>query len=278
MKIIPLLENKKENNSLICKHGLSLYIETEDIHILIDVGPDESFIKNAKTLGVDISSIDYLIISHGHADHGGGLQAFLSCNTRAKIIMSSYAFDQHYVSVLGPLKLNVGLDSALCNNSRIQFITGDQEVCEGVSVFDSVLGEHLLPRGNKKLLVKDHGTYQQDTFNHEIYIRIVDANNTYLFSSCSHRGILNILQQYQALYREVPSYVFAGLHLYNPISKKGESSDFIENLAKRLVQTEVKTYYTFHCTGKKAYVQMKPLLKDRIEELKTGTVLHLPCK
>ncbi len=276
MKVIPLLENRKEQSNLMCKHGLSLYIETANARMLLDTGPDGSFIKNAKTLGVDIASVDYLIISHGHSDHGGGLKAFLACNTRAEIIMSQYAFERHYVNVLGLIKVSVGLDPRLSHNPRIRFIHGVQDITGELSVFDSVQGETLLPKGNNQLIVKNHHGYQPDTFKHEIYLRIVDANTTYLFSSCSHRGILNILQRYRGLYKEDPNYVFAGLHLYDPIRRKGEASEFIETLAKKLAQNQVETYYTFHCTGEKAYVQMKTLLADRVKELKTGTIVDLP--
>ena len=84
MKIISLLENTS-NTNLKPKHGLCLYIETLKHKILFDLGPDETYIKNAKLKKIDLEEIDIVIISHGHIDHGGGLKSFLKINSKAKI-------------------------------------------------------------------------------------------------------------------------------------------------------------------------------------------------
>jgi 7,8-dihydropterin-6-yl-methyl-4-(beta-D-ribofuranosyl)aminobenzene 5'-phosphate synthase len=75
MKFTTPLENTKEENAtLINKHGLSLYIETEGLKILFDIGPDDSFLHNVGELGIDLAGVDILVISHAHYDHGGGLE------------------------------------------------------------------------------------------------------------------------------------------------------------------------------------------------------------
>ncbi len=278
MKIVPLLENKRISKSLVCKHGLSLYIEANNHKILVDVGPDDSFIKNAKTLGINLAEVDYLIISHGHSDHGGGLRAFLAINHTAKVVMSRYAFGSYYAKVLGPLKISVGLDQSLQNHPQIECIEGTVQLADTLLVFDSVSGDELVSTSNNKLLVKgaDKGVaYSQDTFRHEIYLSVTCGDQKFLFSSCSHRGMVNILQRYQEIEGRDPDYVYAGLHLYNPISRKGESSDFINSLGKVLERTEVKTFYTFHCTGDKAYKQLQGVLSHRVQSLSTGSVVDL---
>lgn len=80
IKIIVLLENTTKSANLKCKHGLSLYIETESHKILFDFGPNDLFLKNAEVLGVDIAAVDMAVISHGHVDHCGGLKYFLEKN------------------------------------------------------------------------------------------------------------------------------------------------------------------------------------------------------
>ena len=66
MKIIILVEDLKAGGRLKNEHGLSLYIEKDDKKYLLDVGKSDVFIKNAKKLGVDISDIDAVFISHNH--------------------------------------------------------------------------------------------------------------------------------------------------------------------------------------------------------------------
>ena len=66
------------------EHGLSILLQTERHKILLDTGASDVFIRNAELLGVDLSNVDYVLISHGHSDHAGGLRYFLEQNQRAK--------------------------------------------------------------------------------------------------------------------------------------------------------------------------------------------------
>ena len=85
MKIVTLIENLADSPGLVAEHGLSLYIDTGDKKILFDTGQSGLFIQNAQKLGVDVSEIDALVISHGHYDHTGGLRPFLEVNKKAKV-------------------------------------------------------------------------------------------------------------------------------------------------------------------------------------------------
>ena len=52
---------------------------------LFDVGASELFLQNAKKFDVSIADVDFLVISHGHYDHGGGLKTFFKENTKAEV-------------------------------------------------------------------------------------------------------------------------------------------------------------------------------------------------
>lgn len=112
IKVVVLVENTTESSKLKCKHGFSLYAETENHKILFDMGPDDLFLKNAEALGVDIAAIDTAVISHGHVDHCGGLKSFLKQNEQAKIYLRPQAMEGHYVKVFG-FPFYVGMDRTL---------------------------------------------------------------------------------------------------------------------------------------------------------------------
>ena len=84
MKIVMLMENTVCARSFACEHGLSMYIETGSRKILFDMGASDQFAANAQKAGVDLTQVDTAILSHGHNDHGGGLQTFLALNKKAK--------------------------------------------------------------------------------------------------------------------------------------------------------------------------------------------------
>ena len=74
MKLTVLSDNRSSDNRLSTEHGLSILLETEQHKILLDTGASDVFIRNAEQLGIDISDVDYVFISHGHSDHAGGLR------------------------------------------------------------------------------------------------------------------------------------------------------------------------------------------------------------
>lgn len=88
MIVTTLVENSSLSKEYKKKHGLCLNIKTKNHNILFDLGPDDTFIENAKKLNIEIKDIDIVIISHGHKDHGGGLETFLKYNSKAKIYIN----------------------------------------------------------------------------------------------------------------------------------------------------------------------------------------------
>lgn len=70
MRITVLSENTSVSPDIKSEHGLSLYIKRKKGDLLFDTGASSIFLENAGKLGIDISSADKAIISHGHYDHG----------------------------------------------------------------------------------------------------------------------------------------------------------------------------------------------------------------
>ena len=87
-RIIVLSDNRSNDCRLQTEHGLSVYMESTSGKFLLDTGASDLFVRNAEKLGIDLSDVDYCLISHGHNDHIGGLMAFLEINKKAKIILS----------------------------------------------------------------------------------------------------------------------------------------------------------------------------------------------
>ena len=123
MKLITLVENTACCESLASVHGLSQYVETPNHKLLVDAGPNRAFLENAEKLGVDLTAVDAVIISHGHYDHTGGLAAFFEVNKTAKVYLRKAAFDK-YFSCVGDMAKYIGMDQALLTH-RDRFIFTD---------------------------------------------------------------------------------------------------------------------------------------------------------
>lgn len=274
MKIITLVENRSEDNKLKAKHGISLYIETNGKKILFDTGPKDYFIRNAKRLNIDLSDVDYLFISHGHIDHGGGINQFLRINSKAVVYASSNVFHRYYTKVFGNFYFKIGLEEELRNHPRIHLIDNDIEISNNMRIFTDVDKKGFFPSNNSKLYKKRDGKYINDDFKHEIYLLIKENDNLVLFTGCSHAGITNIVEDITDRLNNNISHVIGGFHLYDPISKKYESDKAINLVARSLFNHKIQEYYTCHCTGEEGYKKLKEVLGGRIRELKTGSKIE----
>ena len=71
-----------DNNTLIDRYflaepGLSFHIEADGQNLLFDVGYSDIFLRNAIKMGIDLSCVDTLVLSHSHLDHTWGLEPFI---------------------------------------------------------------------------------------------------------------------------------------------------------------------------------------------------------
>ncbi|TCK92687.1 7,8-dihydropterin-6-yl-methyl-4-(beta-D-ribofuranosyl)aminobenzene 5'-phosphate synthase [Natranaerovirga hydrolytica] len=275
MKVITLLENRTISKEYKCKHGLSLYIETSNHKILFDTGTDDSFVQNACKLGVNLEDIDIAVISHGHYDHGGGLEAFLKCNSKAKIYIQKSAFDKHLIKLFKVVKYNIGLNKKLIDNNRFEFVDNMIKIDNELVLLGNVQGDKLIPKGNDKLLKENRqGLVVQDDFEHEISLLINDQGKYSLFCGCAHKGIVNIIERTKDIIDNELNTVIGGFHLMGMNIKKSESKKFLDDLSSMLIINNIDKYYTCHCTGEQAYSYLSQKMKN-LDELKTGKVIEI---
>lgn len=274
MLIKSLSDNIAYNDKFLNEHGLSIYIEVNDKKILFDTGASDVFIKNAQKLKIDLETIDYLIISHGHYDHGGGLEEFLDINSKAKIYLQKNAFNDFYSMQENNTTKYIGLDKSFIKNERFIFIDNEFEINDFLTIFSKVTEKVLFPSGNKNLLVFKDGKLIEDDFSHEQYLIVKGTNKTALFTGCSHKGIINIINECKKTYNEDINYVIGGFHLFSHSKDIVEDVSNIEEYASKLLENDI-LYYTCHCTGEEAYKTLKKKMGRKISYLYSGMQIKL---
>lgn len=277
MNITVLLENSTPSSRLVAKHGLSLFIEAAGSRILFDMGPDASFIDNARALGIDVASADLAIVSHGHADHGGGLRAYLDATRgirdEAPVYVRARAFDRH-LSGTREAHHDISLDGLLAADERVVTVDADWSPGPGLRLFATDRRPHALPAGNAHLMTMRDEAVVPDAFEHEQSLLVTEGDRHILISGCSHAGILNIMDAAERIVGAPLNVVVAGFHLTSPSAGDTEAAEAVRELASQLAAYDAR-YYTFHCTGIEAYSVLRDALGDRINYLHTGSVAVL---
>jgi len=91
MKITIVYDNEVKKVGLRAGWGFSAFIESREVPpLLFDTGADSpTLLHNMKELNIDPTSIETIVISHGHGDHTGGLSEILKINGRAQLFLPS---------------------------------------------------------------------------------------------------------------------------------------------------------------------------------------------
>lgn len=265
MKITMLVDNVSQQG-LKAKHGLSLYIEVNNHKALFDLGPDDTFIKNAKLKNIDLRKVDIVVISHGHIDHGGGLKHFLKLNNRAKIYIQKDGFAKHY-SKLGFLKIPIGLNKEFAVHNQVVVIEGNHKITDNLEVFTVKTAKYKNSPANKVLYQGDN----IDSFTHEQHLVVSDNEVVALFAGCSHSGVENIIETAKC-YK--PNVFIGGFHLIDPFTKRLVSNQYIDNIGSAIGNADDITFYTCHCTSMKGYLSLANKLEN-IKYLRAGDQIQL---
>lgn len=264
MKLCVLVDNNPgQRNYLVAEHGFALWLDIDGKQWLVDTGTSDAFALNAARLGIDIADVDYLILSHGHRDHCGGLDTFLSLNDKAKIYISAKIGSNRYYSTRRGVKRDISLNHSLIANNAHRFIKvcDDIEISDSVKIISSFANNHPMPLANNTLLVND----ALDNFNHEIALAITTSKGVVVISPCSHNGVINTIESCSHL-GEVSHYI-GGTHLVDDF----ESTNELTELATKIAQHYPKlTLLSGHCTGECAKKTFQTVLSDKFIAFYTG--------
>lgn len=258
MKLTVLCENTTKQKNMIAEHGLSLFLETQRHKVLFDMGQTDAFARNAEQLGIDLSCVDIAVLSHGHYDHGGGIEYFLMCNSSAQIYVSPLAFGSHF-NLIGNY---IGLDSKWKESSRLSFSRDDLILDEELSIHSCNGHICRFPTSDQGMKIRENGRFFPDSFLHEQYLLIAQSNQKILISGCSHKGVLNIIEWFQ------PNVFIGGFHFSKWNLQTGDRAA-LEEVAQRLLRFPTQ-YYTCHCTGTEQYDFMKRIMGDRLQYISAG--------
>ncbi len=277
MRITVISENTAWGR-LIAEHGFCVLIEPEDSEpVLFDTGQGMALQYNAPLLGVDLSRINKVAISHGHYDHTGGLgylisiprrqtlEIYLHPNALGEKLARSRAMEYRYIGMTDhPGLLRFGRAFLMMNVEPVEIskgisLTGEiPRRCE----FEPTSKEFFELRVPDLTMSEDHLMDDQSL--------IIDLGSEFaLISGCAHAGIINTLEHAVELTGKDPSIVIGGTHLM------GASQERISKTVKRFREMGVRKVVLGHCTGWKAMRAFEDEYGENFISLHVGLRLDL---
>jgi len=265
-------------------HGLALAITAyrgeERRTLLFDAGPEgQTFLRNCGVLGVDLGAVDAVVLSHGHWDHAGGLVAAVQAiaRIRAPETVPCYVHPGMFaqrgmarpagtVVPLGPVP---AIDELAGAGAEVVSTREPQWLADGMFY---VSGE--IPRTTAyeqglpgQLRRADDGSWEPDPLlMDERFVSVhVRGKGQFVFSACSHAGIVNVLRHAKSTFPSVPLYgAMGGLHL------SGTNERIIPETVSDLRQFGLRLLAAGHCTGWRAMSALAQAFGDELAPSAVG--------
>jgi 7,8-dihydropterin-6-yl-methyl-4-(beta-D-ribofuranosyl)aminobenzene 5'-phosphate synthase len=253
--------------------GFSAFIEYGGQRILFDTGNNaEIFAHNVQAKGIDLTDLDFVVVSHRHGDHTSGLNHLMTVNPEVPIYVPKENFgvfgaalpgtfykrdeslppEMRYFDGHPPETLRFG---SAWPDGNFTWVTETTEVAPGF---------HLI-------LLK--GPWGVDLDVMEISLAIDTPDGIVLIVGCSHPTLETIVEAARAVIDKPVHLVFGGTHLLPATPEE------ISRIASALRDDfQVEWIAPVHCTGEPAFAILRESFGDRYLYAGLGTTLELGPK
>lgn len=253
-RITTLIENRPgAHRSLAVEHGISMLIEHDGRVVLFDTGQSGRFVGNAELLGLDLRSVDTVVLSHGHYDHTNGVPRFVEAvGTDFELLVHRHFFDPKF-STDGHSRTYIGpsWNRHWCTDRGLRVRELGQaveELAPGLFVISDFESRHRRETRNPRFVVQrsPDGLPEVDDFRDEVSLVLETESGLVVLVGCSHPGIMNMLDTVRERFEQPIYAVLGGTHL---VEAQGERLD---EAVSYLTDGSITKLGLSHCTGEKA--------------------------
>lgn len=248
-----------DNNTLIDSYYLgepavSYWLELEGNTYLFDTGYSDIFIKNAEKMGLDLSSLQAVILSHGHDDHTRGLEHIISyyANKKKKLPRLIAHPDVFLPKWEGDLDIGCPIPASLIEQEfslqlrkeplwltkKLVFLGEIERINDYES--QTAIGE-----------IKTGGKWEPDYVKDDSALVYCGAKGLVIITGCSHSGICNIISYAKKVCQDnrIQS-VIGGFHLLHTEESQMEKTKVY------FQQIKAESVYAAHCTDLAAKIEL----------------------
>lgn len=262
-----------DNNTFIDQYyfgepAVSYYIETEGKKILLDTGYSEILMRNAELMGIDLSQVTHIALSHSHNDHTRGLM-FL----QEKFDLSQVELIAHPGCFL-PKYFDGGYIGAPYSEAEIAKIA-KYVPCTGVrKITDRLIFLGEIPRTNDFENQFPIGEYEKDGARYEDFnmddtaLVYKSDDGIFVITGCSHSGICNIVEYAKKVCGDERVIgVLGGFHLF-------EDDEQLKKTIAYLESCKIEKLYPCHCVSLLARARMM----EKLPVVETGVGMQVEIR
>ena len=205
--------------------ALSLYLECGNKRILFDTGYSDALLANAGKMGIDLLNLDYIVLSHGHIDHTGGLTCLLRMFLEAAIeerahripmvIAHPHCFYPRPVPRLADIgspvdEVRLSRQCPVTTSRSPVWLTRDLVF---LGEIERTIDDTMPDRHKKRTIITPDGV-QADRLLDDTALAYRSRGGLVIITGCSHAGISNTIEYAKKVCgEERVRDVIGGLHL-----------------------------------------------------------------
>jgi 7,8-dihydropterin-6-yl-methyl-4-(beta-D-ribofuranosyl)aminobenzene 5'-phosphate synthase len=271
LSITVLVENTVNRRGLLAEHGLAFWLERGGRRILFDTGQGMALAHNADKLGIDLSSANDVVLSHGHYDHTGGLLAALPEFKAAAVYADHEAFCDRFVrdSQTGVRSVRSPIESFEWLTRRVARVVrtdrGPVDLGDGIRLTGRIPRQNAFEDAGGAFYL-DSACTRPDAVMDDQALYAETGSGVAVLLGCAHAGVVNTLDFICAATGKSRIFaVIGGMHLLN-------ANEFrMEQTIRKLRDLDVQRVGLAHCTGFAAMARLNHELPNRCFSCVAGT-------
>jgi 7,8-dihydropterin-6-yl-methyl-4-(beta-D-ribofuranosyl)aminobenzene 5'-phosphate synthase len=259
-------------DGLAAEHGLSFHVRNESTQGLFDTGQSDQLASNAYQLGIPLAELDWVVLSHGHYDHTGGLACALQQHRGLAVYAHPDAFQPKYSKQQSGEWRDIGFaQKSLMHSAEGELHVGrtPQNVASGIGTTGEIPLRSGFESPDAGFRCRRCTGTGRDMLHDDQALAVETGEGWVALLGCAHRGLINSLMRLSELTGSRKFRAVAGgFHLSTA------SEAHISRTMDALQAFEVDEIVPAHCTGEQTVVALKSVYNGKCRPAHAGLTLE----